>query len=123
MRVDAQHAPSPVASALMGRCPRCGRGSLFAGFLRLADRCSACGLDYDFIDAGDGPAVFIILVTGFLVTGGAVLVEILYSPPYWVHAALWLPIGIGVPLLLLRPFKAALIGLQYRHEAREGRLE
>ncbi len=84
--VEAQ--VSPWISGLRCRCPRCGKGPLFTGFLTLRDRCSVCGLDYSFADAGDGPAVFIMLIVGFIVTGGALAVEILYTPPFWVHAAL-----------------------------------
>jgi uncharacterized protein (DUF983 family) len=115
----------PVASiwraGLLARCPGCGQGRLFSGFLTLDHACGICGLDYSFADAGDGPAVFIILVVGFLVTGGALLTEALYSPPYWVHALIWIPACVALPLLLLRPFKATMIGLQYRHRAGEGR--
>jgi uncharacterized protein (DUF983 family) len=113
---------SPFAAGLRCRCPRCGKGPLFDGYLALRDRCSVCGLDYSFADSGDGPAVFIMLIAGFIITGGALAVEILYKPPFWVHAALWLPLGIALPLLILRPFKATLIALQYYHKASEGRL-
>jgi uncharacterized protein (DUF983 family) len=123
MTSHSAESTTPVWQAgLLARCPCCGRGKLFSGFLTLGRSCSECGLDYGFADAGDGPAVFIILVVGFLVTGSALLTEALYSPPYWVHALLWIPACIGLPLLLLRPFKATMIGLQYRHNAREGRL-
>jgi uncharacterized protein (DUF983 family) len=113
---------SPWAAGLSCRCPRCGKGPLFGGFLRLRDRCPVCGLDYSFADSGDGPAVFIMLIVGFIVTGGALTVEILYAPPYWVHAALWLPLAIILSLAILRPFKATLIALQYANKASEGRL-
>lgn len=114
---------SPFAAGLRSRCPRCGEGRLFAGFLKLAPACEVCGLKYDFADSGDGPAVFIVLLVGFLVTGGALLMEIAYQPPYWVHAVVWLPLALGLPLLLLRPLKATMIALQYHHKAEEGRLE
>ena len=80
-----------------------------------------CGLDYGFADTGDGPAVFIVLVVGFIVVSAALAVEVLYQPPYWVHGALWLPLIVGLCLGLLRPFKATLLALQYRNKAREGR--
>jgi uncharacterized protein (DUF983 family) len=120
-RGQAHAAISPFYAGLMGRCPRCGNGKLFKGYLSLAEHCDRCGLDYDFADAGDGPAVFIILIAGFVVTGAALLVEIAYQPPLWVHAALWLPLGLALPLLLLRPFKATLVALQYRYRGEEGR--
>jgi len=113
---------SPFYAGLRSRCPRCGRGPLFAGYLKLRERCEACGLDFSFANSGDGPAVFIVLIAGFIVTGGALLVEVFHQPPLWVHAALWLPLGLALPLLLLRPFKATLLALQYRFQAEEGRL-
>jgi uncharacterized protein (DUF983 family) len=109
-------------SGLTGRCPSCHRGKLFAGYLTLAPRCEICGLGYDFADAGDGPAVFVILVTGFLVVGAALIVEILYAPPYWLHALLWGSLAILLPLVLLRSFKGVLIALQFRNKAEEGKL-
>lgn len=113
---------SPIAAGLACRCPRCGRGKLYKGFLDLAPRCEACGLDYGFIDAGDGPAVFVILIGGALVVVLALWVEVKYEPPLWLHALLWIPAILGVTLGLLRPFKAVLIALQYRNKAAEGRL-
>jgi len=112
---------SPFYAGSLCRCPQCGRGRLFSGYLSLAEGCEVCGLDYSFADSGDGPAVFIVLIAGFIVTGGALLVEVAHEPPLWLHAAIWLPLGIALPLLLLRPFKATLLALQYRHGAEEGR--
>ncbi len=113
--------PSLLKSALLCRCPRCGEGRLFAGFLDPAPRCEACDLDYRFVDAGDGPAVFVILVVGFVVVAAALVTEVKYAPPYWVHAVLWVPMILILSLGLLRPLKAAMVGLQFRHRAREGR--
>jgi uncharacterized protein (DUF983 family) len=112
-------------SALRGlacRCPRCGKGKLYAGFLTLKANCEACGLDYGFIDAGDGPAVFVILIAGAIVVGSALIVEVKYQPPFWVHAALWLPLTLAVTLWPLRAMKSLLIALQFHHKAAEGRL-
>jgi uncharacterized protein (DUF983 family) len=111
-----------IASGALGRCPACGRGKLFSGYLTLAPRCGVCGLNYDFADSGDGPAVFVILVAGFIIVGAALYVEMAYAPPYWVHALLWGTLAIFLPLLLLRMFKGILIDLQYKHKAQEGRL-
>jgi uncharacterized protein (DUF983 family) len=102
-------------------CPRCGKGKMFQGFLTLRPRCEACGLDFGFADAGDGPAVFIMLGAGFIVVGAALITEVLYRPPLWVHAALWLPLILIVTLGPLRPMKGLLIALQYHHKAAEGR--
>ena len=104
------------------KCPRCGEGKLYAGFLSLRPNCDACGLDYAFIDAGDGPAVFIIMIAGFIVVGAALVVEMKYQPPFWVHAALWGPLIVATTLLPLRSMKALLIDLQYFHKAAEGQL-
>ncbi|MGU3496567.1 DUF983 domain-containing protein [Xanthobacteraceae bacterium A53D] len=114
---------SPVSAGLTCRCPRCGRGRLFKGFLNLAPRCDDCGLDYGFADAGDGPAVFVILIAGALVVGLALWVEVKYMPPLWLHAILWLPAILAATLGLLRPLKGILVALQYRNKAAEGRLE
>ena len=121
-RKDAPSLGSTLWAGIAGRCPSCRRGKLYAGYLTLAPKCNSCDLDYSFADSGDGPAVFVILVTGFIVTGLALITEVLYSPPYWLHAALWGPLAILLPLVLLRSFKGALIALQFRHKAEEGKL-
>jgi uncharacterized protein (DUF983 family) len=115
--------PNPILAGLAGRCPRCGKGRMFAGFLGPKPACESCGLDYAFVDAGDGPAVFVIMISGFIVVGAALAVEMLYAPPFWVHAALWVPLVIVTAVLPLRPVKGILIALQYHHKAAEGRLE
>jgi uncharacterized protein (DUF983 family) len=121
--VSAPNAePDTIVAAGLGRCPRCGKGKLFSGYLTVAQRCSACGLEYAGFDAGDGPAVFVILIVGFLVAGGALLVEVTFSPPYWVHAVIWLPTIIILTMGLLRFMKGLLLVLQYKHQAHEGRL-
>src|SRR6185312_8136624 len=99
----------------------CGEGKLYSGFLTLRPSCATCGLDYAFIDAGDGPAVFIILIAGFIVVACALIVEVKYQPPYWVHAALWIPLVLAVTLWPLRAMKSLLISLQFHHNAAEGR--
>jgi uncharacterized protein (DUF983 family) len=114
---------SPYMKGLACRCPRCGKGALFQGFLTPKPRCDACGLDYGFIDSGDGPAIFVILFAGFVVLGVGLAVEILYQPPYWVHAAITVPLVLLVTLLPLRLVKGLLIALQYHHKAAEGRLD
>ena len=118
-----QDAPttSALAAGLQGRCPRCGKGALFRKGLVLRDKCESCGLSYAFADSGDGPAVFAIFILGFVILGGALLVEFRLHQPVWVHVVLW---GIATPLLaffLLRLLKATLIALQYKHKAEEGR--
>jgi uncharacterized protein (DUF983 family) len=112
----------PILRGLAGRCPRCGKGHLFAGFLTLKPRCESCGLDFSFADSADGPAFFVMFFSGFVVAGSALAVEALYSPPLWVHAVLWIPLILITTLLPLRPIKGLLIALQYHHRAEEGRL-
>jgi uncharacterized protein (DUF983 family) len=117
--------PTVLQSALRGlfcKCPRCGNGKLFAGFLALRPRCEVCGLDYTFIDTGDGPAIFIIMLAGAIVVACALIVEVKYQPPFWLHAVLWLPLIAATTLLPLRSMKALLIALQYHHRAAPGRL-
>lgn len=106
---------SPYAAGLACRCPRCGRGKLFAGLLAVAPRCAECGLDLARHDSGDGPAVFVIFILGFVFVGLALFVEARFAPPLWVHVLLWVPGILVGSLLLLRPFKATLIALQYRY--------
>jgi uncharacterized protein (DUF983 family) len=112
---------NPVLAGLACRCPNCGEGPLFKGFITVADRCEACGFDLKKADSGDGPAVFVILIVGFLVCFGMLFTEIAFHPPIWVHLVLWLPLTVILCLVLLRPFKGVLIALQFHHKAEEGR--
>ena len=120
-----QDASTVVQSAMRGlacKCPRCGRGTLYRGFLALRPNCESCGLDYAFIDSGDGPAVFIIMIAGAIVVACALIVEVKSQPPFWLHAVLWLPLILATTLLPLRSMKSLLIALQFHHKAAEGRL-
>jgi len=111
-----RYPPVPVlTAALRCRCPRCGQGKLYQGLLTVAPRCSHCGLDLAAQDAGDGPAVFVVLILGAVVVLLAILVEIKFAPPLWVHLVLWTPVVIGGAIGMLRPLKAWLIAMQYRH--------
>src|SRR6266511_6141655 len=121
MSVDEHPLRVAVMRGLAGRCPHCGKGKLFDGFLALRPRCEACGLDYSFVDSADGPAFFVMFFAGFIVAGSALAVEVLYEPPYWVHALLWTPLILVTTLAPLRPVKGLLIALQYHHKAAEGR--
>jgi uncharacterized protein (DUF983 family) len=122
-RYFSDGASSPYLAGLRCRCPRCGKGKLFKGFLTLKPCCDVCGLDFTFADSGDGPAIFIILLAGAIVVGLALGVEIEYQPPYWLHAMLWGPLILIVTLGPLRLIKSLLIAHQYRHGASEGRQE
>ena len=117
--------PTLTESALRGiacKCPRCGKGSIYSGFLTLQPACESCGLDFAFMDSGDGPAIFMIMIAGAIVVAAALIVEIKYQPPFWLHAALWLPLILATTLLPLRSMKSLLIALQYHHKAAPGRL-
>jgi uncharacterized protein (DUF983 family) len=116
-------APSPWTAGLAGRCPRCGEGRLFKGFLSLNPRCDSCGLDLGFADSGDGPAFFIMSIVGILVVGLALAVEFAYEPPIWLHLVTWSALAIGLSLALARPAKGLMIALQSHHRAAEGRVE
>ena len=115
--------PSPAQVALGGVCPRCGNRTLFAGLATFAPRCRACGLDYGGFIVGDGPAAFLILIVGGLIVGLAIALELSAEPPFWVHFLLWLPLATVAVIFSLRVAKALLLALEYRHRAREGRIE
>ena len=107
--------PSPIAAGLRGRCPACGRGPLFPGFPGGVPHCRSCGATFGGQDSGDGPVAFIIMIAGGLVVGAALVTEVKYAWPLWLHMAVWLPLAAVLCLGLLRPLKGLLIALQYRH--------
>jgi uncharacterized protein (DUF983 family) len=118
--VDSQL--SSVSAAVRGRCPRCGNAPLFSGFATFAPNCHACGLDYSEFNVGDGPAAFLTLLVGALITGLAIALELAAEPPWWVHVILWLPLTTLAVTFSLRIAKAMLLALEYRHRAREGQI-
>lgn len=105
---------------MKGKCPRCGQGRLFAGYLKTADRCKRCHLDFSFIDSGDGPAVFVIFIVGFLAVVGVLMTEVTFTPPIWLNLLIWLPLTVLLCLFFLRPLKGLLIAQQYQRKAAEG---
>ena len=117
------NGPTVAQAALGGLCPRCGKAPMFKGYLDIAPACTACGLDYSQFDVGDGATVFVILIAGAVICAAALIVEVKFSPPYWVHAVLWLPAIAIVVFGGLRLVKATLMALQYKHQAREGKVE
>lgn len=124
MQDQADYPPQdPFRSGLSGHCPRCGEGRLFKGFLATRPACSNCGLSFDFADSGDGPAVFVIMLVGFVIVGLVLWVELAFMPPIWLHLVIWLPLTAVLALSVLRPLKGLMIALQYRNRAAEGRLE
>ncbi|MGL4962779.1 MAG: DUF983 domain-containing protein [Inquilinus sp.] len=112
----------PFQVGIRARCPRCGKGHLFRGFLTLAPNCAVCGLDYGFADPADGPAFFVISIISFPVIAFAAWLELAYEPPMWVHLLTSVPLLIGGCLALLRPLKGWLVAAQYINDAREARL-
>ena len=113
---------SVAATAFKGLCPRCGAATLFAGPIRFADRCGPCGLDYAAFNVGDGPVALITLVVGALVMIGLVAVQVSLEPPFWVQLLIWMPVTAALVVFALRLAKAALLCLEYRNAAREGRI-
>jgi len=113
--------PSSTAAAFGGNCPRCGAHSLFDGWVRFAHKCRACGLDFDSFNVGDGPAAFLILIVGTIVTVGAIALELAAEPPVWVHI-IWVPVAALLTIVGLRIGKAWLLAQEYKHRAREGRI-
>jgi uncharacterized protein (DUF983 family) len=97
------------------RCPNCGRGKLFRAYLKVVDRCALCGEDFSHHRADDAPAYFVILIVGHIVVPLVLIVEEIFAPPYWVHAALWLPSIIGLALGLLPPVKGAIVAWLWAH--------
>lgn len=116
-------APSPAQAAARGLCPCCGNRTLFAGLATFAPKCRACGLDYASFNVGDGPAAFLIFIVGGIVVALAIALELSASPPWWLHVILWLPLTAILTIGLLRLAKGLLLALEYRHRAREGRLQ
>ncbi len=125
--IVAEFTPPTIAqAAFQGLCPRCGQPHLFAGPLlsthlaTFAERCSACGLDFTRFNVGDGPAAFLTLILGTVITIAAIIVELTLHPPLWLHMLIWLPLtAVGV-VYSLRIAKGALMAAEYRNEAREG---
>lgn len=115
-------APDTAQATVRGLCPSCGAATLFDGVVRFAPRCPACGLDFGQFNVGDGPAAFLIMGVGAVMTIMVFLIEIAFSPPIWVHAMIFVPVTVLLVMGSLRVAKAALLILEYRNRAREGRL-
>lgn len=96
---------------------------MFAGYLKFAESCDSCGHCFSEDDAGDGPAVLVMTIAGMLIIFPVLAVELIFRPPVWVHAMLWLPLTTMLVLALLRPFRGLWYGLMYKHDARPGVLD
>lgn len=111
---------SPAETGIRGRCPRCGQGHLFDGFLTLAPRCEACGLDFSFADPADGPAFFVICFGCVPAVVFGLWIEVVFQAPYWVHLFTTLPFLLLTCVPPLRPLKGWLVASQYYYKAEEG---
>lgn len=116
---DTGGQPSIVSAALFGLCPQCGGRTLFTGVASFTPRCRACGLDYAAFNVGDGPAAFLTLIIGALVTGLALWLELTWHPPFWVHILLWVPFTAAAVIWGLRAGKAALLAAEFQQKAGE----
>ena len=110
----------PIRAGLLCRCPRCGKGPLFSGFLKVVDRCAACGFDFTRLNTGDGAAIFIMQIAGGIVVFGALFVQVAYNPPIWAMLIVALPLVLGLSLGLMRPGKGVMIALQMRSSPNGG---
>ncbi|WP_027172672.1 DUF983 domain-containing protein [Methylobacterium sp. 10] len=119
--MDGTTDRSLLSVGLRCRCPRCGEGRLFDGFITLKPGCEACGLDYGFADPADGPAFFIMMSMAFPVTAFGIWLELSYDPPLWLHAVLTLPLLLLACVPIIRPLKGLFIASQYINRAEEGR--
>ena len=111
--VPTRSLMSDLWRGIRGRCPNCGEGHLFCAFLKVTDRCEVCGEDYSHHRADDFPAYIVIVLVGHIVVPLVLETEITFQPPYWVHAALWIPLTLGLSLALLQPVKGAVVALQW----------
>lgn len=120
---NTEGQPGIASAALFGLCPRCGARSLFDGAAKFAPRCRTCGLDFSAYNVGDGPAAFLTLIVGALITALAITLQIVWHPPFWVHIVLWVPLTTLAVIGGLRAGKAALLAAEYQKSAGEGRLK
>lgn len=114
---------APLQTGIRCRCPRCGKGKLFNGFLTLRPGCDVCGLSYSFADPADGPAFFVICFACIPAVLFAVMLEVKLEPPVWVHLLTSIPFMFLTCIPPLRPLKGWLVCSQYFFKAGEGRLE
>lgn len=99
------------------KCPRCKKGDLYKpGFtMDIRESCPECGLDYTRNDSADGPAVFLIFILGFMLVPTALIVDWAFGWPLWLHVIVWGVLALTLTIGALRPLKAYIIALQYKH--------
>ncbi|MBV9904232.1 MAG: DUF983 domain-containing protein [Alphaproteobacteria bacterium] len=105
----------PWVRGLFGRCPSCGEGGMFRAFLKVADACPACGEELHHHRADDFPAYLVIVIVGHIVVGLTLAVEAAFGWPLWLHALVWLPVTLGMALVLIQPVKGAVVAFQWQH--------
>ena len=120
---DTEGQPAAAQAALLGLCPQCGSKTLFGGLVKFAPRCRVCGLDFQSFNVGDGPAALLTLVLGAIVVAGAAVLQVSADPPFWLQLVIWIPVTAIAVVFALRLAKAALLVLEYRNAAREGRIK
>lgn len=116
---ESKGQPGTTQAALFGLCPQCGSRTLFEGLAQFAPKCRTCGLDFGKFNVGDGPAAFLTLIIGALITGLALWLELAWHPPFWLHIVLWVPLTAGAVVWGLRAGKAALLAAEFKRQAYE----
>ena len=111
---------NPIRAGFLCRCPECGEGPLFSGFLTVVERCAVCGFDFTRLNTGDGAAIFVMQIAGGIVVFGALFVQVAYNPPIWAMLMAALPLVAGLSLGLMRPGKGVMIALQMRSSPNGG---
>lgn len=114
---------SPFSAGMNCRCPECGEGQVFRGYLTMNDECAACGADFSVADSGDGPAFFVMWIAMIVIVPLGMLFHLWVDPPVWVHLLIFPPVIILFCLWLLRPAKSLLFALQWANKAEEARFE
>jgi len=116
-------AVSPISAGLRCRCPNCGEGRLYRGFLTFKERCDACDADFTVADTGDGASFFVMFAALIVIVPSAMFFELAFHPSPWLHALIWPPVTIAFCLFLLRPIKATLFALQWANHAGQAKFE
>ncbi|WP_434734322.1 DUF983 domain-containing protein (plasmid) [Rhizobium sp. YTUHZ044] len=120
---EYQLTTNPALTGFLGRCPRCQRGHLFSGYLKLARGCEVCGLDYSFADPADGPAFFAMSIVAVPALAFALWFQFTFEPAIWTHLIVTVPVTVIACILLLRPLKGWLVCSQFFHKAEEGSID
>jgi uncharacterized protein (DUF983 family) len=119
-KLNHEGQPGIAKAAFFGLCPECGAKTLFVGPAGFADKCDNCGLDYSSFNVGDGPAALLTLVIGALIILLAIMVDVAFRPPFWVHVLIWVPLTAALTVYSLRVAKGALLASEHRNRAGEG---